>query len=210
MIPPDYDDGFCRVVAGVLIRPMLYEQKKQYGEDTSRYLDEAFAPPYVLFPERHQSMLHGERQVILKQVMSYRSDQESADWREIQSAIGLQVTNPGLLKISCDTCKEFIVDVEQGKMYKPPGCPSNIARQPGVPVPCDAGRECAKGHWSRPVTFGTLPQKVWGHYWRMKSARRPAPACPIIMRNWAFMEWLINGRAAELDPMAVGTARRPA
>jgi len=208
MIPPDYDDGFCRVVAGVLIRPMLYEQKEQFRQARSEeYIGETFAPPYVLFPERHQAMLEHERQYVLREVLSYSSEQEVSDWKEIQAAIGLQLTNPGLLRISCDTCRTHIVDVDLGKMYRPPGCSSNIARQPGVPVPCDSGKECAKGHWSRPVTFGTLPQKVWGHYWKMKSARRPAPPCPIIMRNWAYMEWLINGRAAEFNPMVAGAAR---
>jgi hypothetical protein len=212
-IPPEFDDGFSTFEGTVATRPMLHMQKlclkRWAGEGglTSQELREAtLRPPWLVFARRPADHYLTEvLEEISKKILSYTSAQEAADYRELLTGISFFHDNPGMACMPCKVCHEIIVDIDKGVPYIPIGGSDPVPRPPHLNVPCDAGRKCPKGHWSKPKGFSKLCESVWRHYWMMKAAGKQAPDCPIIHRNWALIDWIISGKRANLNPMAVGS-----
>jgi hypothetical protein len=214
--PPEFDDGFTQRHGRFLYRPMLWRQRddlKAAVKDGRGALYQVLRPPWILGTfdqiksDQDHSSVDEERSLILK-ILGYSSAQEAADYCELRDGISFFHENPGMACVSCDVCHEIIIDIDRGVPYIPTGGSSPVPRPSKVNVPCDSGRSCPKGHWSKPKGFSKLCESVWRHYWMMKAAGKQAPDCPIIHRNWALIDWVISGKRANLNPMAVGSARR--
>jgi hypothetical protein len=212
IIPPEFDDGFTAFDGRVAIRPMLHMQKlclkRWAGEGglTSVEIREAtLLPPWMV---RLMGPISDEvEEEVSKRILSYSSAQEAADYCELRDGFSFFHDNPGMACMPCKVCHEIIVDIDKGVPYIPTGGSEPIPRPTNINVPCDAGRQCPKGHWSKPKGFSKLCESVWRHYWFMKAAGKAAPDCPIIHRNWALIDWIISGKRANLNPMAVGSTR---
>lgn len=212
-IPPEFDDGFTRVHPRWMIRPMLHHQRAQLvlhvGTVREEFsVEEVLRPPWLVDTWRPTDQYtDSANNLLAKNILGYTSAQEAADYRELYGGISFFHDNPGMACLSCKVCHEIIIDIDKGVPYIPTGGSEPIPRPPHVNVPCDAGRTCPKGHWSKPKGFSKLCESVWRHYWMMKAAGKQAPDCPIIHRNWALIDWIISGKRANLNPMAVGSAR---
>lgn len=212
-IPPEFDDGFTAFDGTLATRPMLHSQKmclkKWAGEGglSSADIREAtLTPPWLVLARRPVDHYTTETQEeASKKILGYSSAQEAADYCELRDGFSLFFEHPGMACMSCKVCHEIIVDIDKGVPYIPTGGSEPVHRPPGINVPCDAGRTCPKGHWSNPKRFSKLCESVWRHYWMMQAAGKPAPDCPIIHRNWALIDWIIGGKRANLNPMAVGS-----
>lgn len=209
-IPPEFDDGFTVTVDGFSTRPMLYRQRSSYLAVVNKYqramLGRVLVRPWLVDSEDcPQAVDESVLAAVVQRIVSYSSAQEAADYCELRDGFSLFFEHPGMACMSCKVCHEIIVDIDKGVPHIPTGGSEPVYRPPGINVPCDAGRTCPKGHWSKPKGFSKLCEQVWRHYWMMKAAGKPAPDCPIIHRNWALIDWIIGGKRANLNPMAAGS-----
>lgn len=213
-IPPEFDDGFTRRHEKFLFRPMLWEHRqmlKRAVEAGEAQPTDAISVPWLVPTSILDRLLDWQTEsglaVLAKQILSYSSEQEAKDFLELRHGFTLLAEKPFMATMSCDICKEYIVDIDTGMLHFAAGSKVPSVRAAAIPTPCDSGRTCPRGHWSEPKGFTKLCESVWKHYWFMKAAGKPAPDCPIIHRNWALIEWIIRGRDPKLNPMAAGTDR---
>ena len=200
MIPAIWDDGFTHEgEQGILFRPLLRQQRSQLRDRDDTELKvvvgKLFAPPNYWGPPVEE-LASSTRMWFARKIMSGAKEEDAA-FQEVDQTVTLLVQHPGLMKLSCDDCKAYATDHEKGEvLFDQIGNP--MVRK--LPPPCDVGKTCPKGHWSNQKRPTTLGLKVWRHYWFMK-ASGVVFDCPIIARNWAFIDWVVRyGRRAEFNP----------
>jgi hypothetical protein len=205
MIPPQYDDGFSIDIGHGFVRPMLIEDRLEWKSKAERlstadvelllnepYYFRKFNTPISDVRERHRA---GIVSVVLKGMSDIHPSFE-----RIKREIVFLNENANILKLSCTDCRSFATDPASGCVLTTPSG-SLIPRK--LPPPCEVA-SCPKGHWQNPITVSTLTKKIWTHYWRMR-AMRFNTYCPIMARNWAFIEWVVfHGRNNQLDPFHPG------
>jgi hypothetical protein len=200
MIPRKYDDGFSILVGGGFARPMLRPERLAMRESPPDRWDNTvsrlFEPPYFFGPMWWKTDKE-IRESIVRAVIGDTVDERKA-FDQVKRDITMLHQHPGLLRLSCQDCRAFATNPDTGAILTTrSGAP--LLRK--LPVACETG-SCPKGHWQDPYTVSTLGKKVWEHYWQMRAARA-STECPIMMRNWAFIEWVVfHGRRPELNPIA--------
>jgi hypothetical protein len=203
MIPFEFDDGFSIPNEYGFVRPMLADARIEL-KHAIKFCDVADTSFLLDVPYFHQTKFDDYipvevRSQLITEVLK-GIDRPEFNFKKLRSEIKLLVDHSGMMELSCADCRAFATNPETGSiLVTQSGAP--ILRK--LPVPCEV-TSCVKGHWRDPVTVSKLTLKVWKHYWQMRAARIPT-SCPIMARNWAFIEWVVfHGRRAELNPFPSG------
>lgn len=205
MIPFEFDDGFSIQNEYGFVRPMLGDTRIELKHaikftdvaDTSFLLDEPYF--YQTKFDNVNGLPAEVRDKLITDVLK-GIDRPEFNFRKLKKEITLLVDHSGMMELSCTDCRTFATNPQTGSiLVTQSGAP--ILRK--LPVPCEV-TSCIKGHWQDPVTVSKLTLKVWKHYWQMRAIRYVA-TCPIMARNWAFIEWVVfHGRRSELNPFPSG------
>ena len=208
MIPAGWDDGFSyEITPSITVRPMLGPRRKQWaayqkyragaGDKKGKEagISVLFKAPNYFGPAREELPpdIVGR---IAQTITGYSAENEKGDFQRLEAGFVLAHEHPHFARLSCETCKALLVDSTTGKVL-----PGPQPRPVTMPILCECpGMTCPKVHHAKPIVFDELCAKVWRHYWESKASGQTF-SCPIIQRNWALIEWIVNyGRAVQLDP----------
>ena len=183
------EDGYTEEVLGVPFRRLLSKERdtvvamvrdgKPLAVET-KY----FKSPYV-FPVT--PLTEFQKQELFTQLLEYPHEQQDLD--NLLQGVRLYLTQPLLAVRTCDTCREWWFDEETGLVSKRAG--ECLPRPSHAPTACDTDRGCPKGHYSNPQGMSDKNQRAFNHYLEWKAVGCPHPECPIIRRNWMYIEGLI-------------------
>lgn len=212
MIPDHVNDGFTRDLGdGVLVRPMLWEAKKDFHIRAKECPEDALSwlmgSVYCVSSVPDDPEIEAE---VVKAILGYNVVTENMDFQKLSDTLTLQVTRPGLSQLECSDCRKYSVDMDTGEVQYRQGQPLPIPG--GCRIPCETDFGCMKGHWSDPIGLaGTRWAATWAYYWKYQAAGRDYRLmnCPLAERNRLLFDWVLKyGRHRGFNPFAGRSAGR--
>lgn len=212
MIPIGWNDGFSQNInSRITVRPMLSARRVEWAAyakaDPVAGLKSVLRAPWYFGPPQ-EKLTEEEITLVVNAVAGYSKQQEIDDFQTIEDNIVFYVTEEKFRNFSCEECLAFVI-TEEGFIHA--GYNGVKTPRPKVnPVMCETSRGCARGHHTKQKGLTGLTRQVWVHYHECQATGHQ-PLCPIVMRNWALIRWILNGRNPLLNPYPGGAGSgRPA
>lgn len=193
------DDGYTELLYGQPYRRMLSPQRdaciKLAKVDPLHAINIVFNRPY--FFGSRDALSSQQQQDLFRAVFEYSAEQ--TDLRNLITGAKLRMSHPKLADLSCNTCRKWWIDADTYEICRIGGDP--LSRPAHAELMCDTETGCPKGHWSDPLSLSDKNTKTWNYYWEWQTVGCPFPDCPIIRRNWKYLNWVIsNGSSRRLRP----------
>ena len=181
-----FDDGYTETFNGIHYRRLL-KQCREYVSQlvTFERWEEVdgfvFRSPYLIDSGTIDKAMKHE---LFEQLMT--NPDEEADLQNLIDGVKLYCEEPLLAVRDCDTCKKWWFNEDTRKIARYDG--KELQRPAHARVSCETDAGCRKGHHLKPLGLSDKNWKAVNHYTEWKAVGCPHPECPVMRRNWKWIE----------------------